>query len=263
MPSLDKVTLNQAPIRMVVYGQPKTRKTAVVAELANQGYTLHILQCENSVDTLLNPLVVKPENRKNIILYNIPDTQETPIACATVTQVLSGIPTKICDEHGKHNCPTCKENIQLLDLKSFTSKDILVIDSITQVADSIRNNLCGAIFRADGKLGFDEYRKEGLYLSRIFLRMQNFPVNLVTIAHEDLVELEDGTKKLVPSSGTKNFAKGVAGYFTTVVHCSYANGKFKVATSSEDDRLGISCAANGHRLKEGESLAKLFHSTLS
>ena len=41
--------------KVMVYGPPKSGKTALVGELAAHGYTLHWVDCEKGIKTLLNP----------------------------------------------------------------------------------------------------------------------------------------------------------------------------------------------------------------
>jgi hypothetical protein len=259
MANLNSLT-SSARLRAVVYGDPKTGKTAAAAALASK-YKLTVLSLENSVDTFLNTNVLPAQYRANVNLIQIPDTQENPIASATVVQLLSGMPTNICQEHGVVNCVKCKatpEKFDLVDLSSFTGDDVLVIDSITQLADSVRNNICKALIAKDATPTWDEYKKEGLILSKVFNRLQNLNCHLIAIAHQEIVEMPDGTKKLVPSAGTKNFAKGIAGFFTTVVQASVVNRKYKLASNVQDVGNAPVAAANGYRLMDGDTLHKLF-----
>jgi hypothetical protein len=251
---------SSARLRAVIYGDPKTGKTAAAAALATS-YKLTVLSLENSIDTFLNTSILPAEYRKNINLIQIPDTQENPIASATVVSLLSGIPTSICHAHGVVNCVKCKatpEAFDVVDLSKFASEDVLVIDSITQLADSVRNNICKSLIAKDAAPTWDEYKKEGLILSKVFNRLQNLNCHLVAIAHQEIVEMPDGTKKLVPSAGTKNFAKGIAGFFTTVVQASVVNRKYKLASNILDAGNAPVAAANGYRLMDGDTLHKLF-----
>jgi len=255
---------SSARIRCIVYGDPKTGKTAAAAALASKGYKLHVLSLENSLDTFLNPSILPINFRENVNILQIPDTQDNPVASSTVVSILSGGSTEVCQAHGVVNCVKCKAIPSASDsicLNAFGDKDVLVIDSITQLADSVRNNICKALIAKDAVPTWDEYKKEGLILSKIFGRIQNLNCHVIAIAHQEIVEMPDGSKKLVPSAGTKNFAKGIAGFFTTVVQASVVNRKYKLASNVQDAGNAPVAAANGYRLTDGDGLDKLFPTT--
>ena len=92
--------------KVLVYGAPKTGKTALVGKLASK-FTLHWLDLESGIKTLLNPAILDPKFRKNINVIPVPDHKLYPVAIDTVREVLRGGKKRICMEHGKVNCPLC------------------------------------------------------------------------------------------------------------------------------------------------------------
>jgi len=72
--------------KVLVYGAPKTGKTALVGKLASK-FTLHWLDLESGIKTLLNPAMLDPQFRKNINVIPVPDHKLYPVAIDTVREV--------------------------------------------------------------------------------------------------------------------------------------------------------------------------------
>jgi nucleoside-triphosphatase THEP1 len=253
----------QATRKILVYGAPKSGKTALVGKLAEK-YKLHWFDLEGGIKTLLNPEILKPEYRKNFSLFSIPDKQTYPIAIETVLKTIKGTATEICQDHGRVSCPECKrvgKPANTIALNQFTQEDIWVIDSWSQLCESAMNYIMkDAIAKDnfDAKAGWDEYGKQGRILERIGSFIQIAPINIVVISHELLVEMEDKSKKIVPIGGTSNFSKTFAKYFDDVVYCELLNKSHR-AVSSTVARSGVLAGSrNGVDIKAGEDLFKLF-----
>jgi len=229
--------LPSAVRKVLVYGQPKSGKTAFVGKLA-EIRKLHWFDGEDGIKTLLNPEMLKPEFRKNINVFRIPDTQHFPAFSETILKVLKGGDQKVCHQHGLVSCPKCtKEGLPTnsINVDQFGPDDVLVIDSVSQLAASVMHRVCAEQIRKgndDYKPDWDDYRKQGFLLDRIFSILQAAPYHVVCISHEQLVDMEDGKKKIVPIGGTSNFSKTFAKYFDDVVYCDKVNGKHVAASSS-------------------------------
>ena len=130
--------------KVLVYGPPKVGKTALVGKLAEH-FKLHWLDMESGIKTLMNPAILDPKYRSNIQLANVPDHAGYPIALQTLTKVLKGEASKICFTHGKVSCPICAKDADAkhttITLKEFTENDILVVDTLGQVAASAMNTI--------------------------------------------------------------------------------------------------------------------------
>ena len=250
---------------ILVYGPPKSGKTAAVGELAKK-FKLHYFDNEDSVKTLMNPERLDPSLRKNVNLFRIPDQQTNPMAIETMLKVLKPGTNVVCYSHGKVACPVCskdpaakKSSINLAELR--VDQDILVIDSWSQLVESagnyiMRNEIAKDNF--DAKMGWDEYGKQGRILERIGSFIQTAPCNIVVISHELMVEMEDKSKKIVPIGGTSNASKAFAKYFDDVVYCEIMNRKHRL-TSSTVGKPGVLAGSRaGYDLKEGDTLLKLF-----
>lgn len=221
--------------KLLIYGRPKSGKTARVGKLAAAGYTLHWFDCENGVKTLMNPDVLPVEFRKNVKLYNIPDNRSMPIAISTFRDLFKGGVKKLCYTHGVNNCPVCSKTPGLkwsdpIDLAKFTDSDILVIDSLTQVSNSALNKIVLKDWQKDDeyKPTWENYRHQGMVLDEILSRIQSSNINVAVISHDIDIEKSDSKEKIVPVGGTRNFSATVAKYFDEVVYCMVQNKKHGV-----------------------------------
>lgn len=217
--------------RVCVFGPPKSGKTEIVGKLSKH-FKLHWIDLENGHLTLTKLPI---EQQANIDLIRVKDTRSLPIATETVMKVLSGQPTKICQEHGKVNCPICLKNapqaFDLIDLSTFGPQDILVIDSLTQLSNSIM----AVVTKGkpdDYKFEWDDYLAQGTRLDLNLSLIQQATYNCVVITHEAEIELEDKSKKLVPVAGTAKFSRNTAKYFDHIVYCGRVGTKHIAASST-------------------------------
>jgi len=217
--------------RILVYGAPKTGKTVLVGNLASH-FNLKYIGLENGQNSLI-PGVPK-EFHKNIELFQIPDTREFPIAIETCLKLFSGAKGTICQKHGKWNCPLCAktpEELTTIELNALGAKDIVVLDSATQLTNSCMSHICKGK-GDDYKPDWEDWRKMGAVLDRVFSQIQQASYNVVVISHETMTEMQDGKMKIVPVAGSSNFSKTFAKYFDDVVYCELVNKKHKFASST-------------------------------
>lgn len=224
--------------KAIVFGAPKSGKTALVGKLAER-FKLHWFDLENGVKTLLNPAILAPQYRDNINVISIPDHRLYPVAIDTVREVMRGGPKKICQAHGKINCPLCAKSgaaVTEINILDFGPDDILVIDSLTQLSNSAMNR---ATLKEISKPGGEEYRAtygdytmQAALLDQVLSFVQVVDVNIVVISHETDCETVEGKERIVPVAGTRNFSRTVAKYFDTVVHCTMVNKQHRAFAST-------------------------------
>lgn len=251
--------------KILVYGPPKVGKTDLVGGLASIK-RLWWFDLEDGIKTLLHSPRMKKEWLNNIELFRIPDTQTFPVAIETVLKVIKGGKQSICHAHGTVNCVRCKPlgdaGATTIDVGSFTNDDVLVIDSGSQLSASAMNYIQRELILKDNfdkKPDWDDYAKQGRILDRIFSILQQAPFHVVCITHENLVEMEDGKKKLVPIAGTSQFSKTFAKYFDDVVYCEIVAKKHRAASSTTYSGSVTAGSRTGKELEKSEpSLLELF-----
>jgi cytidylate kinase len=234
---LESQPMPETPQTLLVYGGPKTGKTSLVATLAKK-YNLIWLDCEKGYQTLFS--AVPREYWKNIQLIPIVDSVDSPRAIKTLTKVFrTTTAIKICEEHGDVACILCSK----LGKPSFTfdpsklnSSTVIVVDSLTQTSDSAMAHALG--FSGEMQFKKKEYThwdNQGLLLKTLLLSQQRMPCHVVFISHEEVLEHEDGTKKITPVGGSRNFSPTIARYFDHIVYTSIRNGKHCINSSTKGD----------------------------
>lgn len=251
--------------KICVYGDPKTGKTDLVAQLAEKK-KLWWFDLDDGIKTVINSPRIKQEWWDNIELFKIPDTQVMPIGARTMLKVIKGRPCSICHMHGAVDCPICKrENpdaFTSIDLSTFTNNDVMVIDSTTQLAQSAMNDIQYKSIQAekyDDKPTWDDYFNQGRIMDRIFSTIQQANFNVVAITHTVMTEMEDGSKKIVPVGGTREFSSKFAKYFDDVVFCEIVNKRHNYSCLSTYKSNVISGSrANKELSKDKPNLLELF-----
>lgn len=254
--------------KILVYGAPKTGKTELVGSLATIGKKLWWFDLEDGIKTLLRPDSTASKSLGNIELFRLPDTQLFPIGIETILKVVKGDGSlKVCHRDGRVNCASCSKNFPndftAINTKEFTNNDVLVIDSVSQLATSAMNHICkDAIQKGndDYKPDWEDYRKQGFLMDRIFSHFTQATYNIVCISHEQLVEMEDKKKRLVPIGGTSNFSKTFAKYFDDVIYTEFVNGKYRAYSDASQNSSAIIGSRTGRKITEGKGLSELFAS---
>jgi len=247
--------------RILVYGAPKTGKTVLVGMLAEK-YKLLWIDIENGAASLISN--VPKQFQSNIELIKIPDTREFPIAIDTCLKLFTGAKGTICNKHGKWNCPLvpCKEPAAStpVHLAELGEDWVVVLDSATQLTNSTMSHICKGK-TDDYKPDWEDYRKQGAVLDRVFSQMQQAAYNIVVISHETMTEMQDGKMKIVPVAGSSNFSKTFAKYFDDVVYCEMVNKKHKFASSTNYGVNIITGSRSNHAIEKDEvpKLLSLFN----
>lgn len=228
-------------VHALLFGPPKSGKTALTGTLAEGGFEIDWVDLESGSNTLFSRL--SPEAQERVNLIRVADTPEYPIAAETILKLTKFAKTqangqpfvyRICDTHGKIDCPLCKKvdgTFSEIDFNSYHSKKVLVIDSMTQLSNSIMATLRGNR-EPDFKPEWDDYRNQGGRLNLILSGIQNCPYNVVVISHEAMVKMEDEKEKLVPVAGTSNFSRNTAKYFDEVVYVEVKNKMHKAGSGT-------------------------------
>ena len=209
--------------RALVFGSPKSGKTELAGALSKK-FNLLWFDLEKGYSTLLK---LPKEQQEKIEIISIPDTKVFPIAVETMLKVITGAAVEICEVHGKVSCQLCKKDslpTTRVCLNELTNEWIVVVDSLTQLANSAMNHLTKTqddLYKPE----WGDYRNQGQLMDKFLSQIQQSKFNIVCITHEIETEMEDGKKKLVPVAGTTNFSRNTAKYFDHVVYCEVKNKK--------------------------------------
>jgi hypothetical protein len=218
----------------MVYGPPKSGKTELVGYLGGS-HKLIWIDIEKGGKTLAK---LPSEIKSNIDYYRIVDTPDEPNGIDTCLRLITGAATTFCAAHGKVACGKCAADKQAkwhtLELgKLDPATHVVVFDSATQLTSSATAKTFKQFnLKMEAKFEFDHWAYQGVLLRRFYEFMQNAQFNVVVISHESALKLEDGTDKIVPSSGTENFSRNVAKYFGHIIYCDVVNMKHRQASHS-------------------------------
>ena len=240
----------------LIYGEPKTGKTRLVATIAKIPELKRIFwfDTENGIETISTMYregVLTDEQVEKIILIKIPDTRIQPTAIETMLKsIASPNAVTICDKHGKVDCATCKKTGEPaidFDYKSLTHEDAVVIDSMSQVGASALSAACLGK-AAEYKPLIDDYGATGKWLGDLCTVLQAAQYcHIFAITHV-LTDYNETTKvtKLYPLCGTRNFSEKFAKYFGNVIFTSKKLKQHNAISSTTADatvqtgsRLGL------------------------
>lgn len=223
---------------VLVFGASKTGKTEIVGNLA-ETHNLIWFDCENGFKTLQK---MPTTWQDNVELVSLPDTKNWPIAIETLLKVFgqSGA-VKVCEAHGKASCPRCTKDalpVTTIDVGALTSKDIVVIDTLSQVAISVMNSITRNE-ADDYKPSWDDYRRQGAIMDKLLTNIQQAPCNVVCISHEVDVSKDEKVIKLSGMAGTTNFSRNTGKFFDHVIYCEVKNRGHSFGSSTTYSSLAL------------------------
>lgn len=265
MAKLSQTSPEKRGQKVLVYGPPKAGKTLLVAMLASK-FNLIWFDFEHGALTLYQ-LPVEYQDRIEYI--KVLDDRKTYQGITTALQITEGKAIQICDAHGRvGSCSICAlarttgnpnnvGNMVPFQAEFLPHNTIIVCDSLTQLSHSAMAKALGGWEDEATKPEFKHYTAQGFYLDRVLTAVQNSTANWVFISHEESLEQEDGSDKIVPVAGTRNFSKNSARYFDHVIYCSIANYKYSAISSGVDNMSVLSGSRTGVSIKANNNLDKL------
>jgi hypothetical protein len=108
---------------------------------------------------------------------------------------------------------------------------------------------------------FSDWGNLKVLCDRLGSQLQVAPYNLVFITHEEEVELEDKTTKIVPVLGSSKTSRNTAKYFDHVVYCGVRNKKHIVGSSTTYAMSLMTGSRNNVKLEDSKtepSLLEIF-----
>lgn len=218
--------------RVLITGLSGSGKSSLAAEMSEHGYNLIWIDLENSSDGLMK---LSQEAQERVDLIALPDSASYPIAAETLLVLFSTGKANICASHGKHNCPACAKDpaahVSPVDFSKLTTKDIVVLDSGTQLSYSIMAYTMKSK-SVDTKPERDDWGALRKYTEYFKSQFQGFRGNLIVICQCTEAELDDGGLKLVPSFGSAAMSASFASAFDCVLYTEIKNGKHRAFSKS-------------------------------
>lgn len=261
----------ERPQSILLYGKPLTGKTTMALALANEGYRVWLLNLD-AAGFLVGLNAVKKENWGNVHVIDIPDTPQNPVGIRTIGRFFQNCRKnaviKICEKHGEAACVLCKSGDAITEIPvgTFTNKDVVIVDNATTLSKSaLATASQGTIKNLESnfqKIEWDNYNYQGMLLDNVFANMKRAPFHRIFISHEDVVEAADGTEKIYPIAGTRNYSRNVAKDFDHVVRLKLENKSHKAISGTTADNSSIQGSRTNGVVEKGDTLADLLQGKL-
>lgn len=215
-------------LSVLIYGPPKTGKTALAATAAEASTIDRVFMFDNErswevLIWMLETGKISEEAASKIIVISITDTPTNPYAIETMLKVLMSekAPVYINYADGKilPQKPVKFDPEVTLEfqISKLTKRDIIIADSLSQLGASAMRAI--TIGRGQQvKPTWDDYGAQGQWLADCLSVMQVAKYcHFIAVTHEQLIEGEDGIDRFYPMCGTRNFSTNVAKFFNTVI----------------------------------------------
>ena len=233
------------PMKVLAYGFGKTRKTSWAGQVAKTNLNGIYCDCDNSVAVLGSSLT--PDEAKKLIYVDISDNINEAKASWFLGALAKGKPF-IWDQANKKILRAYQPNLDLLlvNPKLFTPSDVIIIDSWTQVCNSlfIQYALENGIDLSEAKkLEWDDYRWAGSLATFLLTSLMALPCSIILISHVKTYEkkLKDkyGKEQIIsvrtqPTSVSSNHAETISKFFGEVYYFYKLGTGSKISTKTSD-----------------------------
>lgn len=230
------------PQHSLIYGEPKTKKSRLVMQLAEAGFKLKYFCIDGGIP-------IKGQTKEtldNVEVFILRDTSTFQVGIKTIRRVIKGDELFLCDFHGNIDCKNCKladQPFSRVCLNEMQLDEIFVLDHLTALSNSALNTVwdgnkyAESSIPADDTTSFNIWRQQGWLTADVLKRAENAPFNTAFICQEALAKMEDGATKIIPQAGTDNFSRTIPGYFHHIIHCDRQNGEFKFTSIKNNQAI--------------------------
>jgi len=239
--------------RALIFGLPGSGKSTLAANLSRT-HKLWWFSLDNDSDVLKK---LPPEQQANIEFIDLPDTASYPVASQTLLQAFKSGKGKICEPHGIFNCKLCNKpdsRTTSFDFTQFTSKDICVIDTGSQLGRSILAHVTKDE-SVEYKPERDDWGALRKYTEYFASQFQGFRGNLIIICHaiEHVTTNAKGeviSSKLIPDFGSKGMALTFGKSFSHVIFTEVKNKKHRAYSSSTATNESLTKSRTDFRIED-------------
>lgn len=242
--------------RALIFGLPGSGKSTLATSLSVD-HKLWWFSLDNDSDVLKK---LPAEQQENIEFIDLPDTASFPVASQTLLQLFKTGKGKICGTHGLYNCGLCNKSggsFTVIDFTQFTSKDVAVIDTGSQLGRSILAHVTKDE-SVDYKPERDDWGALRKYTEYFASQFQGFRGNLIVICHaiEHVTTNNKGevlSSKLIPDFGSKGMALTFGKAFSHVIYMEVKNKKHRAYSSSTHSNDCLTKSRSDFRIEDLES----------
>lgn len=233
------------PLKALIYGYGKTRKTSWAGQVAKTQMNGIYCDCDNSVPVLGS--ILSPEEQAKLTYVNMSDEVNAAKASWFVAALAKGRPF-IWDELDRKVVKSRSQghDCLLVNPKKFTASDCLIIDSYTQVCNSLFIQYAlenGLDLSEAKKLEWDDYRWAGQLATFLLTSLMALKCSVILISHVRTYEKKRkdkfGKEELVsvrtqPVSVSNNHAETISKYFGEVYYFFKQGTGTKISTKTSD-----------------------------
>lgn len=233
------------PLKALIYGYGKTRKTSWAGQVAKTQMNGIYCDCDNSVPVLGS--ILSPEEQAKLTYVNMSDEVNAAKASWFVAALAKGRPF-IWDELERKvvKARPAGHDCLLVNPKKFTPSDCLIIDSYTQVCNSLFIQYAlenGLDLSEAKKLEWDDYRWAGQLATFLLTSLMALKCSVILISHVRTYEKKRkdkfGKEELVsvrtqPVSVSNNHAETISKYFGEVYYFFKQGTGTKISTKTSD-----------------------------
>lgn len=254
MPNFADMTAERnGKLNILCYGKSQTKKTKWIADAAEAGWNVVFLMGEQNYGILRT---LSPAAKKRVTIIRCWDTTDESVFASFIGKLCKDLHIVWDDDVNKFAAIPPRSNHAhiILRLKELTRNTIIVLDSLTALADSITRNLAKRmdIDLVDGEKAGDTrqfYGIPGTMITAMLGKLTSIPAHFVCIAHEVFVELKkkdlsDPKKDIVigyrtqPISSSMPHAQKLSKMFQEVLYFNMIGTGYFIDTTTTSERDG-------------------------
>lgn len=265
-------TINDSKIRLLLIAPSKVGKTFWTCQAAEAGFNLVYLdgdiaiQTINSLDDNGKPNF-SDEAKNRIYHFDMGDGLDGPQFSKMVKHLFDAKDSRPFlwdDAHSKRvilgSDSTDDIPISHIDLRKMTMNDVLVIDSLTSLSYSAKDEVavrCGDDLGEMEKADRGVYASSGNRLTKFLVILKNLPCHVVVIAHPDEYTQEGKPTVQIPMSSSRPHGNTLGKYFTDILWMSVSVSGKRELDGRPDPRRIVGSRFGNKKTSDIYSFAEL------